>query len=52
MGALDLYAAVVTKWSGSRAHLAQHRPPFHAALLKVEAHPKVASVFARNWPAK
>ena len=26
--------------------------PFHAALLKVEAHPKVAAVFARNWPAK
>jgi len=52
IGALDLYAAVVTKWSGSRAHLAQHRPPFHAALTKVETHPKVAAVFARNWPAK
>jgi GST-like protein len=52
IGALDLYAAVVTKWSGSRAHLAEHRAPFHAALLKVEAHPKVAAVFARNWPAK
>ena len=52
IGALDLYAAVVTKWSGSRAHLAQHRPPFHAALIKVETHPKVAAVFARNWPAK
>ena len=25
------------------------RPPFHAALLKIEAHPKVAAVFARNW---
>ena len=25
IGALDLYAAVVTKWSGSRAHLAEHR---------------------------
>jgi GST-like protein len=52
IGALDLYAAVVTKWSGSRAYLAEHRPPFHAALLKVESHPKVAAVFARNWPAK
>jgi GST-like protein len=52
IGALDLYATVVTKWSGARAHLVEHRPPFHAALLKVEAHPKVAAVFARNWPAK
>jgi GST-like protein len=52
IGVLDLYAAVVTKWSGSRAHLAANRPPFHAALLKIEAHPKVAAVFARNWPAK
>lgn len=52
IGALDLYATVVTKWSGARAHLAERRPPFHAALLKVEAHPKVATVFARNWPAK
>jgi len=52
IGALDLYAAVVTKWAGSRAYLAEHRASFHAALLKVEAHPKVAAVFARNWPAK
>lgn len=52
IGALDLYAAVASKWSGTRAHLVAHRPPFHAALLKIEAHPKVASVFARNWPAK
>lgn len=52
IGALDLYATVVTKWSGARAYLAEHRPPFHAALLKVEVHPKVATVFARNWPAK
>jgi GST-like protein len=52
IGALDLYAAVATKWAGSRAHLAERRASFHAALLKVEAHPKVAAVFARNWPAK
>jgi len=52
IGALDLYAAVASKWSGTRAHLAKHRAPFHAALLKVEEHPKVAAVFARNWPAK
>ena len=50
VGALDLYAAVVSKWSGARAHLAQHRPDFHAALQRIEAHPKVAPVLARHWP--
>ena len=52
VGALDLYAAVASKWSGTRAHLAAQRPAFHAALLKIESHSKVAAVFARNWPAK
>lgn len=51
IGALDLHAAVVSKWSGSRKHLEQHRPAFHALLLRIEAHPKVAPVFARHWPA-
>ena len=52
VGALDLYAAVASKWSGTRAHLAAQRSAFHAALLKIESHSKVAAVFARNWPAK
>ena len=51
IGALDLLAAVVSKWSGSRAHLRQARPAFHEALLRIEAHPKVAPVFAQHWPA-
>jgi GST-like protein len=50
-GALDLLAAVVSKWSGSRPHLQQARPAFHATLLRIEAHPKVAPVFAQHWPA-
>ncbi len=49
-GALELLAAVVSKWSGARKHLAEHRGAFHAALLRVEAHPVVAKVFARHWP--
>jgi len=49
-GALDLLAAVVSKWSGSRAHLAKARPAFHETLLRIEAHPKVAPVFAQHWP--
>lgn len=52
IGALDLYAAVVSKWSGARAHIEQERPGFHAALQRIEAHPKVAEVFARHWPKK
>ena len=50
IGALDLLAAVVSKWSGSRPHLQQARPAFHETLLHIEAHPKVAPVFAQHWP--
>ena len=50
LGALDLLAAVVSKWSGSRQHLERHRPAFHEALMRIESHPDVAPVFARNWP--
>ena len=50
-GALDLLAAVVSRWSGTRAHLALARPAFHEALLRIEAQPQVAPVFARHWPA-
>ena len=49
-GALDLLAATVSKWSGARAHLAAHRPALHATLLRIEAHPVVAPMFARHWP--
>jgi len=50
-GALDLLAAVVSKWSGARLHLQQARPAFYQTLLRIEAQPKVAPVFARHWPA-
>jgi GST-like protein len=52
LGALDLLAAVVSKWGGARQHLARHRPAFHEALMRIESHPDVAPVFARNWPPK
>ena len=52
VGALDLYAATVSKWSGARKHLEQSRPAFHEALQRIEAHPKVAAVFAKHWPPK
>lgn len=48
-GALDILAAVVSKWSGAREHIEKHRPDLHAALMRIEAHPKVAPVFAQHW---
>ncbi|WP_230414498.1 glutathione S-transferase family protein [Collimonas silvisoli] len=48
-GALDLLAAVVSKWSEARVHLAQVRPAFLAMIEAVEVHPKVAPVWRRHW---
>ena len=50
-GGLDLLAAVVSKWSGSRKHLQAARPAMFQAVGRIEAHPVVAAVFARHWPA-
>jgi len=50
LGALDIHAAVVSKWSGARKHLEAHRPEMYATLMRIEAHPKVAAVFAEHWP--
>jgi GST-like protein len=49
-GALDLLACVVSKWSGARAHLRDHRPAFETLLEATEKHASVAAVFARHWP--
>jgi GST-like protein len=48
-GALDIMAAVVSKWSGTRAHLANHRPEFLKLLKTIEAHPLVKPVLARHF---
>ncbi len=49
-GAVDLLAAVVTRWAGARQHLAVSRPALLATLQRVQAHPLLAPVFARHWP--
>lgn len=49
-GALDLLAAVVSRWSGVRALLQVERPALWALLERVEAEPDLAPVFARHWP--
>jgi GST-like protein len=48
-GALDFLAAVVSRWSGTRAHVEKTRPDFFAALKRIEAHPLVAGVFREHW---
>ena len=50
LGALDILAATVSKWSGARKHLALARPEFSALLARIEADPRVAAVWARHWP--
>ena len=52
LGALDILAAVVSKWSGARAHLATSRPAFTATLAHIEADPGIAAVFARHFPPR
>lgn len=50
-GALDVLAAVITRWAGSREHLRRTRPGFFAWLERIDRHPTLAPVFARHWPA-
>lgn len=52
LGALDVLAATVSKWSGARQALAASRPEFTALLARIEADPRVAPVWARNWPPR
>jgi GST-like protein len=47
--ALDILAAVVSKWSGARAHLKASRPEFFATLQRIEADPGIAAVFERHF---
>ncbi|AMO23735.1 hypothetical protein GCM10027034_36500 [Ramlibacter solisilvae] len=49
-GGLDFLAAVVSRWSGTRAHLRGHRPAVLATLERIEAHPALAPVMSRHWP--
>ena len=48
-GALDLLAAVVSKWAGTRQYLAESNKPFSDYLHRVESHEQVKPVFSRHW---
>lgn len=50
-GALDLLAAVVSRWSGTRAHLAANRPGLAALIDRVDALPAHREVLGRHFPA-
>lgn len=49
-GALDILAAVVTKWSATRDHLRVARPAFLQLLERIDRHPHVAPQLSRHWP--
>ena len=49
LGALDILAVIVSKWSGARKHLQQARPEFFATLERIEKHPVIAAAFERRW---
>ncbi|KPC33680.1 putative glutathione S-transferase [Pseudomonas syringae pv. cilantro] len=48
-GAVEILAAVVTRWSGAREHLSSARPAFYTALLQVDTNPTVSAVIKRHW---
>ena len=51
-GALDLLAAVVSRWAGARGHLKEHRPALAALFDRVEQQPELSPVFKRHWPGR
>lgn len=50
-GALDLLAAVVSRWSGTRAHLKAHRPALAALVQRVDSDAEFSDLFQTHWPA-
>ena len=50
-GALDILAAVVSRWGGARRHLQHSRPVLARCLAAVDAHPPLRPVFDQHWGA-
>ena len=50
LGALDILAATVSRWSGARKALADSRPAFAAVLARIDTDPRIAAVWARHFP--
>ncbi|MDB6447110.1 MULTISPECIES: glutathione S-transferase family protein [Pseudomonas] len=49
-GALDILAAVITKWVGTREAMRDMRPEFHGVLERIDQHPRIAPVLSLHWP--
>ncbi|MDR6958555.1 GST-like protein [Pseudomonas brassicacearum] len=49
-GALDILAAVITKWQGTREAMSSARPEFHGLLERIDRHPRVAPILSQHWP--
>lgn len=52
LGALDILAATVSKWSGARKSLAESRPEFASLLNRIDADPRIAAIWTRHFPPK
>jgi len=50
LGVLDLYAAMVSRWRPGRDRIREVAPRVVAAAERAEADPRVAGIFARNFP--
>jgi GST-like protein len=48
--ALDIYAAVMTRWRPRRAWFAASCPKLHAIALRTDAEARLAAVWRRNFP--
>ncbi len=48
-GALDLLAAVVSRWSGARQHLEKTRPALAETLGRIDNDERFRPVFSRHW---
>ena len=48
-GALDLLAAVVSRWSGAREHLARTRPALVETFRRIDDDERFRAVFLRHW---
>ena len=48
--ALDIYVVVMTRWRPRRAWFAEACPRLSAIALRIDAEPRLAAVWRRNWP--
>ncbi|WP_434557710.1 glutathione S-transferase family protein [Pseudomonas sp. Z5-35] len=49
-GALDILAAVITKWVDTRQAMLSARPEFYGLLERIDHHPRIAPVLSLHWP--